>query len=355
MHHELKSYNFSADSSAGMLICCGGFENRATTFVRKISRKYFRFQKALLLHYESQRADNQANFSFLSERISELSGHQPDVVKVDSRDPNKSFNSIAQPVMEEARKLKHGKAVIDISGMSQMLAVATIHACYLARLEVTIVYTEARSYFPTKSEGERIARAWEKQDYLTAARYLQSQGLKSISILPEFAGNIRPRKPMCLIIFIGYEPNRIQGLVQYYSPDRVVAIYGRSPHEKFLWRGKFSHRIHRQVFEEYPIREIEASTLKIGDVLESLEREFDVIKEEFDVAIAPQCSKLQAVSSYLFWRQHPEVQLVFTTPVRFNPNHYSRGAGVTLEYLLPEVVSATAGRRFHTPVMQNIE
>jgi len=77
------------------------------------------------------------------------------------------------------------------------------------------------------------------------------------------------------------------------------------------------------------------STLRVTEVLDTLEKEFRTIRDQYDVAIASQCSKMQAVATYLFWRRHPEVQLVFTSPVSFNPKRYSRGVGRTFVYEIP--------------------
>jgi len=180
-----------------------------------------------------------------------------------------------------------------------------------------------------------LVKAWDTEDYGTAAKYLQSEALRTINIMPEFAGALVHTKPSCLMIFAGYEPNRTEGLIQNYGADRIVAFYGQSPHRRLEWRTELSRKLHRRVFAKLHVREIEVSTLNVGEILAELETEFSILKDYFDIAVAPLCAKMHAIASYLFWRRHPEVQLVFTSPLLFNPKHYSLKAGRIYFYQLP--------------------
>lgn len=76
------------------------------------------------------------------------------------------------------------------------------------------------------------------------------------------------------------------------------------------------------------------STGDVASILDTLEQEYSVIGEHFDLAVAPHCSKMQGVASYLFWRRHPEVQLVFTSPVKFHRDRYSEGQGKTYSLVI---------------------
>ena len=174
--------------------------------------------------------------------------------------------------------------------------------------------------------------AGKKKESDIYKKYLQSAALKAIHILPEFGGNSRPGHHTCLIVHAGHEPNRIEGLVDDYAPSRLIVVYGKSPHEKFEWRTQLSKELHKDLFSKWHVREIEISTLQLDETLGTLETEFQIIREHYDVAITPMGSKMQALAVYLFWRRHPEIQLVFTTPIKFNPDRYSRQSRRTFLY-----------------------
>lgn len=325
------NFNYGETFRTGLLICAGGFETRSLTFAKRLE-KHCEVEKVLILRYESQREDNEPNFIKLYALIEEKTGKVPEVIPVDANYPILSCVNVKARIESLTAQLTDRRAFIDISGMTHLWALYVIHACLTYGLKSYVIYTEARWYYPPKNEQKKILSTWKNRQYDLAAEYLQSAGLKAIQILPEFGGNFRPGKQACLMIFVGYEPNRIEGLVDSYAPGALVILYGKSPRKELWWRTQFSKELHQELFSKWYIRETEISTLEVATALTKLEDEFKIIKDKYDVAIAPQCSKMQGLASYLFWKRHPEIQLVFTSPVTFNPIRYSRSTGKTFIY-----------------------
>lgn len=328
----LKEFDFHAPAMGGLLITAGGFEDRSATFVSRLAKSRCHFDAALALHYLSQKDDNEPNFERINSRLRSLLGKAPDTVSVDANSPIQSFLKIRSKIEDIAEHSTDRIAYIDISGMTHLWTLGALHACLSSGYYVHVIYSEAQLYFPLKSAKEKLVRFWREHEYERAGKYLQSAAVKAVHIMPEFGGNFRPGRPTCLIVFVGYEPNRTVGLVDGYAPGALVVFYGRSPHQELQWRTELSRELHEELFSQWHVREAEISTLVIDDILAKLEDEFQVIREQYDVAIAVHCSKMQGIASYLFWRRHPEVQLLFTSPVRFNPDRYSRGAGRTFEF-----------------------
>jgi hypothetical protein len=329
---DIKVVNFIDNLAAGLIICAGGFEDRSITFIKHLSKNNTCIQEAICLHYESQKEDNELNYNKVMTHIKRILGREGLSVSVNADMPVLSYSSIKTEIEKAASKISNTNVIIDISGMTNQWSLGVIDACLTCRLNVSIAYTEAKWYYPSKGESQTIVAAWENNKYERASPFLQSAGLKAVHILPEFGGNFRPGKQTCLVIFAGYEPNRTEGLVDDYAPGALIVYYGKSPHKEMRWRTELSRSLHNKLFSNWLVKEIEVSTFDIVDILDNLERQFGVLKDKYDIAIAPQCSKMQAIASYFFWRSHPEVQLVFTSPVRFNPARYSRGSGPT--YLL---------------------
>jgi hypothetical protein len=329
---QLLEFDFKKRLSTGLLVCAGGFEHRATAFSRRLDSALCSIEDTILFRYESQREDNDPHYNFLRTRLLRIAGTEPHAVSVNADTPIRSCARIRERIESISAGLEERTALIDISGMTHLWALATVDACLSCGLRTSVVFTEARYYFPSETETRKVVRAWRTLNYREAADYLQSKGLKDVHILPEFGGNFRPGRQTCLMIFVGYEPNRVQGLVDAYAPGALIVVYGKSPHRELLWRADLSRDLHRDLFSSWLTREIETSTLQVDDILSTLEKEFEIIRDQFDVAISPQCSKMQALASYLFWRRHPEVQLLFTSPVTFNPRRYSWGSRRTFIY-----------------------
>jgi hypothetical protein len=327
-HNIPEEFNFDRKLKAGLLVVAGGFEDRARAFPLRLKRKAFQCENAIVLRYEDQKADNEPNFHAIHDGLSKLCGKTVNL-PFDSDLPVLSCRNIEKKIGIIASHLSDKTAFVDISAMTHLVALCTINACIACRLETSILYTPAKSYFPPKTVADAVTKAWRSRKYDFTARYLQSAGLKSVQILPDFAGNFRPGKPTCLIVFVGYEPNRVEQLVDQYAPGALIALYGESPDVSLKWRSDLSRKLHERLFAGWLIRENVTSTLQVGQILTTLEEEFRVIRDQYDVAISPLCSKMQGIAAYLFWRRHPEVQLLFTSPVKFNPKNYSRGAGKT--------------------------
>ena len=323
-------FDYSRESKVDLIVCAGGFEDRAIAFLDRLRTRLTHVRSAVLLKYASQSDDNDAGFERAYARLVQLLGKQPVVIEVDSDRPVFSASQIARAISESAA-MGAASAIVDISGMTHLWALCALEACSSNGLNTRAVYTEASGYYPLAKERAKLLKAWSTGDFELAREFLPSTALKAVHILPQFGGNFRPQKDVCLFVFAGFEPNRALGLVDLYSPGALVVAYGRSPYERLAWRTDLSRQLHRNMFKRWRTREIEVSTINVGSVLECLEKEFHVIRDEYDVAIAPQCSKMQALASYLFWRRHPEVQLVFTSPVRFAASRYSHGSGLTYD------------------------
>jgi len=329
---EIREYDFSRPTATGILICAGGFEDRALAFVSRLRKSSCSVEAPLVLHYESQREDNEPNFERLVSRLRALTGLDAKSIDVHADRPVRSFEEMRAKIVTAAKEVRERSAIVDVSAMTHLWALGAIHACLTAGLRTSVVYTEARWYSPLKRDARALVRAWQDENYGKAEKYLQSAALKNIHIVPQFAGNFRPGRKTCLMVFVGYEPNRIKGLVDDYAPGALIVLYGRSPHEELRWRTKLSRDLHEDLFSRWHVREVEISTLEVSQTVAELGQEFRVVREDYDVALAPHCSKMQALASYVFWRRHPEVQLLFTSPVRFNPERYSRGARTTWLY-----------------------
>jgi len=326
-------FGFYVNSSAGLLICAGGFEQRSVALTSRLRKTNFSSERGLLLRYQNQpAAENELNFQRMKPRMQLLCKQQPEVIAVNDDQSIQTSQSLQGKIAELCYCLESQTAYVDISGMTHLIATSVLHACLSCRLRTTVVYTEAKWYFPSRAMWRHVVRAWRSGEGGSARQFLQSAGLKAVHILPAFSGNFRPGHQTCLIVLAGHEPNRVEGLVDDYAPGALIVLYGISPHRSLQWRTQLSKELHAELFSQWHVREEVTSTLRVDEVLRTLEREFQTIKDRYDVAVAPQCSKMQAVATYLFWRRHPEVQLIFTSPVSFNPKRYSRGAGRTFLY-----------------------
>jgi len=334
-----------------LYICAGGFEDRARAFVEKLKdakKKFFKY--SLILKYSTQKEDNKSNLEFLKNTLPKISHHIIGNINI-IVDINNIYQT-KKNLIEAFKKIPIEDietVFIDISGMANSLILLSINQVkkMFPSKEVTILYAEADSYYPSKEKEDEILRLMESdedKDILKLGEELGASGAREVIILPSFEGYLAENKPICLIFFVGYEPSRAAGLLENYRPNMTVVCYGVSPHEKFKWRAEFSKKLHTKLFEDFERVEQYISTFKIPEIVEKLDKIYKSIDkserplfEHYNIAITPQNSKLQTVATYLFSQMHPDIQIVFCYPGKYNPERYSKGIGKLWIYKLQNI------------------
>ena len=331
---SITQFDFTKKHQTNLLITAGGFEKRALSFARRIRKSRFIVDATLVFQYKTQEKDNAPNYSLLLKRlVTELRYPEPRIVEVDVELPDILMANMESKLSQIQNEQRIDNAVVDISGMAQVLICCVLGVLQKFNIRAKIVYTEAESYHPKESEWEAIKGAVKEGEFAVIAKYLRTAGLRDIQIPTKFKGNFRPGKKTCLFVLPGYEPNRVQGLLDEYAPNAIVAFYGRPPKSNILGRQQLSIDLHQKAFEGWRLKTVrDVSTLDVENILEHFETVYSALREEYDVGIVSQCSKMQTVASYLFWRLNPELQLLFTSAVKISYRRYSRGEGVTFQY-----------------------
>jgi hypothetical protein len=332
---EPVKFDFDANVQAGILVVAGGFEDRSLAFLEQVKKSNIKIEETVVLRYISQSDVNEKNYKSARRIASELTSQHVVDVEVHVDQSIESVRKIDAAIEAATSRIKDPSILIDVSGMTSLWAIGTLHAAITRDLFTSVIYSEADIYYPLKEQATKLVKQVQELDFAGAEEFLQSGSLKSIHVLPQFGGNLHPEREICLFILPGFEPNRAIGMVEGYAPSALVAFYGVSPRRDLAWRTGFSRQLHERFFAKWRLIERETSTLNVPRVLHDLEEVFRTVSTEYDVAIAPQCSKMQAVACYLMWRRHPEIQLVFSTPTRFHADRFSRGTGMT--YVLSNI------------------
>jgi len=328
-----------------LYICAGGFEERAVGIVRSLDTAEEKSLKySLILEYDIASNLNRKNLQFLRHSLKRLSSNLPDNTMINIDDMLKTGNNLSS-TLKEIPSEEIDSIFIDISGMTNFLILLALHGINetFYGKEIFILYAEAQDYYPKKDEMDEILELLDR-DIMELSKKLGTSGARETLIPPDFKGYFKEDYPICLIFFAGYEPSRAIGLIETYRPNLIIACYGISPHEHFRQRTEFSKNLHEEfkVFKQYRHVDTEVSTFNVQEIVSKLEEiyasadsEGKILYEKYNIAISPQCSKLQAVATYLFSLRHPDVQVVFCLPGSYNPKRYSEGIGKMWMYKLP--------------------
>ncbi len=180
--------------------------------------------------------------------------------------------------------------------------------------QIRIIYTEAEEYFPLK---EDVNQRMPEDVYL-------SSGVKEVITIPTFSGVFLPGYSTLLIIFLGFDPIRARGAINFFQPSNKIGMVGVPPREDRKWRADEVKKRNLKVFDEKD-EMILLSTFYYERTILKLNELYQKFSPNSNIAICPLGSKLQTLGVFLFVTEHPDVKLLFPIPMKFHPKRYSRG------------------------------
>lgn len=325
------------DDDCALLIVCPGFEDRSIASLSRLPLQ--RVANVCMLVYDPSLPENEVPLQLAFERLTPfreagrlfISRFALDAAANSGRVFTELLKSLAVPA---------GEIWVDVSGMTMF---AICQALYAARAvfplrRVRVIYTEAGEYYPTRKQFEKVRKQLASDP--TVLPKSLSEEMAETLILDTFTGFSLKESPTCLFLFAGYELHRSIGVVDHTNPGKLVLIYGEPEREELKWRVELARLLHSAFISTRETAEAVVSTLRVGDSVALLREYYAMLYDDHNIAIAPICGKMQAVSAFLFWEECPDVQLIFTRPVRYVPNHYSKGVGHTFQFLLPPTPAA---------------
>ena len=326
-------------SDCALLLMATGYEDRACAFLKRLWPAGI--SHVLLLRYSAPPEENERSFDWVRRKLEEL-GQKSEVSWIPF-----DFKKSPQFAIDLEAKLRtmpigKGRSIwIDISGLTNYGICMALQACrkIFPYKDIKVFYTEAEDYYP--SEGEY--RKWLVRNRPGGLENLPPSLTSEMSenlILDGFSGFTLRKDPTCLILYAGYEKHRSIGVIESINPSKLVIIYGLSPDAGGLWRSQMSKELHATLVTERVRAEEEAPLCSVGENMRLLTEYYDMLYDDHNICIAPICSKMQAVATYLIWERFRDIQLAFPLPVHYLALRSSIGARNTYQLQLPSLPGA---------------
>lgn len=310
-----------------VLITAAGFEDRALA-VRDLVVPGTH-GRALVLDY---RPIDQTNR--LDELRDALSSDGWDVscLVYDRVDPSAYLEGLVAALGEAAA------VTVNASAMSKLAILLTLEACRRRDVPTDILYTEAKSYGPSQEQYEQA-----KEEGLIHSPSIHSYtGVHGSVRVPPFSSVAMQGSPLAALVFMSFNEQLTQTLLNEVYPARLLLINGRPP--KHRWREDATAWIHRQLLQEWPGEDNPVddsglpvrctSTLDYRETVELLLRAYWDLATHHRIMISPSGSKMQAVGVFVAWAVHPDIHIEYATPKGYLPT-YSTGIGQSWRISLP--------------------
>jgi len=253
-----------------------------------------------------------------------------DILKYNRFEPG-NFESILEHRFK-SHAINH--VIIDISTMSKLLLILVLNACYKLNLKISIIYCEAKNYHPNQ-EKFKTSKLNGEIHQPTLQIYTGVQGVVRVKSLSSVA---MQGQPTAAIVFMSFNNNLTQVLLNTVYPGRLFLINGRPPGHS--WREEATAWIHDQVRQEWkednPVSIADknsvampkriTSTLDYRETICLLLEMYWQLSTNHRILLAPSGSKMQAVGCFLLKALHPDVHIEYPSPVGF-AEEYSEGIG----------------------------
>lgn len=308
------------------IVLAAGFEDRAFA---ALERGTFRSNAhCILIKFINSVPGNDAVFRRYHEavraRFREDAVH---IVELHHDQPARLEADLSQKLDKLPRAVRHFG--IDISGLPAYASCLALKALRARRSEnpLTVIYTAALEYNPSRAEYEElIGTGGDEIGLLPHAMALEmDQNLQ----LDAFSGYRSQNAKTCLAILAGFEVHRATGVVEDTNPALLLLLYGKPGDPTLEWRLDLSRRLHRKFERGRRTATETVSTLQFEETIAALEQYYNYLVDDYDFVLAPIGSKMQTLAAFLFWERYGETQLMFPTPIGYNPVRRPKGSGVT--------------------------
>lgn len=168
-------------------------------------------------------------------------------------------------------------------------------------------------------------------------------GVSKIIPVDGFEGDIDVNAETLLILVLGFEGNRALAFLNEFQPDIFMALIGTpgcgkddSDVEKDRYYREQARKNNVHLLKNSYVKEAEVNSLDhklFAEQLSSIVENNVILDRPTNKVISSIGTKIQTLGLYLYWKKHPETQILYTVPNR-RPL-LSQGIGGTFIYTLP--------------------
>lgn len=305
------------NSDNRMLITAEGFEKRSLSFLSLDSLS--RFSKIIICKYSPPKKSKHKELYDLA------------CMKCD-RDEiyEENFNRYDPFDFENAlaAKLKSvnsfDEVLIDVSVMSKYMIMQIVCLLHNYHGMVRVIYTEPKSYAPSKVKYER-SKALQ-----SSSLGLPTSGVGGIIRTPLLSSIIMQRSPTMLIAFLSFNEQLIRALLSETTPSRLLLINGVPPH--LAWREKATSDLHSSIIADYSYDNKlsndalllrKSSTLNYTETFSILADVYKKHCTDYRIVISPTGSKMQALACALLKLCCEDIHVEYPVPESYFIAEYS--------------------------------
>lgn len=324
-----KLETFNPKKTYDLFISTLGFEERSIKPLEQLLKNVgINKTKLLLIEYPTNREENGLNYPFFEN----ASIRMADFKRINYS--RKDFLLLLSQILDNFKLPKEAKVIFDLSSCSSYVFYPTMKELINRDIELTLVYTQAKEYRPTKDEWNEILKKANAEKNLFAQSFenaeFQSVGVDGIYSSYLFSEMNPGNRPTKLVAVPNFSVIRMNAIIERdreinkTAYDNIIWLVGDPPSEKNKWRLEALKRTHNLINNKSQ-NIYSVSTLHYKEMLQTLEDIWLENKHDYHISIGSVGSKMQHVGTFLFSYMHQEVSMWITEPKEFKAERYSFG------------------------------
>ena len=326
---EIRPFHPACESSYGpdqLFLCALGFEPRCLTVPKLLAENGYRSERVVLFEYDTNVDENERNRQELTKYLSIISD---DVRSLALGTPTFSHDlRLILDSLPEETTTAIPRITFDVSAAANRIVVTSMAMLCEAGGALTVLYSEAATYHPTRRQYETQPHAWRDEALLGLER-----GVSDVRPSREHPGQHFDSLPDAIALFPTFKPERSKAVIDFVDPsligtrgEAIVWLVGVPHLPENRWRVDALREINDLKDDDV---QYEVSALRYQDTLSTLEELYTKLSGRYKLTLSPIGSKMQALGSSLFAFIHPDTRIVFAIPKEYNASQFSIGCRET--------------------------
>lgn len=156
-----------------------------------------------------------------------------------------------------------------------------------------------------------------------------SRGVVEIRSIIGFSGFILPSKKMHLIVFAGFEVDRIKHIIDACEPHKISIGVGGRDQSVSEALSVLNHENVKELYSDLILSNVEVDFFNFScfdplEMVTQLERVYQKVDTlNYNIVMAPLNTKLSTIGVGLFALQHENIQICYAEAEEYNYNSYS--------------------------------
>lgn len=301
-----------------VFITCSSFEERVFTVPQTIDVNHIKKAYVFTTNATDRIREN-------SSRLKELLGKNSVLKEIKKNNPfsyAQEFSSTIDQIICDGEK----KILVDITTFNHemlLILLQVIEKRNESFDSIEFLYNGAKEY----SVGDSDDKKW------------LSKGCRDIRSVLGYPGFIVPKKPICLIVLVGFEHERASGLINEMEPERIIIGHGKVENESVLSEQhiepmRYFEKVHNTLFcNRANMSEFDFSVKDVESTVDILEEQIKNTSE-YNHIIVPLNTKTSTLAIGLVGLKHAHVQVCYVEPEIYNNDNYSEPGEKIVSYML---------------------